>query len=72
MTLAPDRSASTERSKFELLKAGSGHLREPLATELENELPFFTEQAVQILKFHGSYRRTTGITARRARRKTGE
>ena len=55
MTLAPDRSASTERSKFELLKAGSGHLREPLATELENELPFFTEQAVQILKFHGSY-----------------
>jgi len=55
VTLAPDRSASTERSKFELLKAGSGHLREPLATELENELPFFTEQAVQILKFHGSY-----------------
>ena len=55
MTLAPDRSASTEQSKFELLKAGSEHLREPLATELENELPFFTDQAVQILKFHGSY-----------------
>ena len=59
MTLAPDRSVSskpaTERSKFEQLKADSGYLREPLATELTNDLPNFTEQAVQILKFHGSY-----------------
>ncbi|MEB3176425.1 MAG: NADPH-dependent assimilatory sulfite reductase hemoprotein subunit [Synechococcus sp.] len=59
MTLAPDRSVSsepgTERSKFEQLKADSGYLREPLASELQNELPNFSEQAVQILKFHGSY-----------------
>ena len=44
-----------ERSKFEQLKADSGYLREPLATELENDLPYFTDDAVQILKFHGSY-----------------
>jgi sulfite reductase (ferredoxin) len=42
-------------SKFEQLKARSGHLKEPLATELENDKPFFTDGAVQILKFHGSY-----------------
>ena len=42
-------------SKYEQLKAGSHHLREPLATELENDKPFFTDGAVQILKFHGSY-----------------
>ena len=41
--------------KFEQLKADSGYLREPLATELENELPNFTDGAVQLLKFHGSY-----------------
>jgi sulfite reductase (ferredoxin) len=42
-------------SKLEALKAGSGHLREPLATELLNDLPNFSENAVQIMKFHGSY-----------------
>ena len=42
-------------SKFEQLKARSDHLKEPLATELENDKPFFTDGAVQILKFHGSY-----------------
>ena len=42
-------------SKFEQLKASSGHLKEPLLTELANDAPNFTEGAVQILKFHGSY-----------------
>ncbi len=42
-------------TKFEQLKAGSGHLKEPLLTELGNDAPNFTESAVQILKFHGSY-----------------
>jgi len=42
-------------SRFEQLKAGSGHLREPLQSELSNELRSFSEPAVQILKFHGSY-----------------
>ena len=48
-------SASTAPSKFEQLKASSGHLKEPLLTELSNEKPNFSENAVQILKFHGSY-----------------
>ncbi len=55
VTIAPTPLASKEPSKFEQLKANSQHLREPLASELENDLPFFTEGAVQILKFHGSY-----------------
>jgi sulfite reductase (ferredoxin) len=42
-------------SKFEQLKASSGHLKEPLLTELGNDSLNFTEGAVQILKFHGSY-----------------
>jgi sulfite reductase (ferredoxin) len=42
-------------TKFEQLKANSGHLREPLLSELANTAPNFTENAVQILKFHGSY-----------------
>ncbi|MCP9916136.1 sulfite reductase, ferredoxin dependent [Cyanobium sp. ATX 6F1] len=42
-------------SKFERLKAESGHLREPMASELTNTSQHFTEPAVQILKFHGSY-----------------
>jgi len=42
-------------TKFEQLKAGSGHLKQPLLSELSNDRPNFTENAVQILKFHGSY-----------------
>ena len=42
-------------TKFEQLKAASGHLHEPLGSELANELKSFSEGAVQILKFHGSY-----------------
>ena len=57
VSVSADGSAGSIRgtSKFEQLKAGSGHLREPLLTELANEQPNFTEGAVQILKFHGSY-----------------
>ncbi|QEY33361.1 sulfite reductase, ferredoxin dependent [Synechococcus sp. RSCCF101] len=42
-------------SRLETLKTESGYLREPLLTELANEEPCFSEAAVQILKFHGSY-----------------
>jgi sulfite reductase (ferredoxin) len=48
-------ASPVEPTKFEQLKAASGHLREPLLTELGNTAPNFTEPAVQILKFHGSY-----------------
>jgi sulfite reductase (ferredoxin) len=56
-------SAATEASgqkaatptKFEVLKASSSYLQEPLGSELDNEQKNFSESAVQILKFHGSY-----------------
>ncbi len=48
-------SGASAPTKFEQLKASSGHLKEPLLTELSNDKPNFSENAVQILKFHGSY-----------------
>ena len=48
-------SSAKAPTKFEQLKAGSGYLKEPLLTELGNDAPNFTDSAVQILKFHGSY-----------------
>ena len=44
-----------EVSKFENFKKGSDFLKEPLASELKNERDHFTNDAVQLLKFHGSY-----------------
>ncbi len=46
---------SAPPTKQEALKAGSGHLHDPLAGELTNEALNFSDPAVQILKFHGSY-----------------
>jgi sulfite reductase (ferredoxin) len=42
-------------SKVEGLKERSNFLREPVATELLEDTNSFTEDATQILKFHGSY-----------------
>ena len=42
-------------SKVEGLKERSQFLREPVATELLLDTNSFTEDAIQILKFHGSY-----------------
>ena len=52
---APPVAAAEAPTKFEQLKADSGHLHDPLAAELDNDSPSFSESAVQILKFHGSY-----------------
>ena len=51
----PITERTTEPTKFEKLKASSAHLREPLLSELGNDAPNFSDPAVQILKFHGSY-----------------
>ena len=45
----------TKTSKLEKLKERSNFLREPLLTELEQDTTHFSEDAIQILKFHGSY-----------------
>ena len=42
-------------SKVEGIKEKSNFLREPLATEILQDTNHFTEDAIQILKFHGSY-----------------
>lgn len=42
-------------SKVEVLKEHSNFLREPVATEILQDTTHFSEDAVQILKFHGSY-----------------
>ncbi|MGQ9871764.1 sulfite reductase, ferredoxin dependent [Leptodesmis sp.] len=42
-------------SKVEGIKERSNFLREPVASELLLDTTHFTEEAIQILKFHGSY-----------------
>ena len=44
-----------EVSKFEDFKKSSNFLKEPLASELQNDSDHFSNDAVQLLKFHGSY-----------------
>ncbi|HEY9764152.1 MAG TPA: sulfite reductase, ferredoxin dependent [Trichocoleus sp.] len=56
--IKPSQDSGAEeqkRSKVEALKERSNFLREPLATELLQDTNYFSEDAVQILKFHGSY-----------------
>ncbi len=53
--VADNPSTGSAPTKFEALKAASGHLKEPLLSELDNGSLNFSESAVQILKFHGSY-----------------
>ncbi|HAC63672.1 MAG TPA: sulfite reductase, ferredoxin dependent [Cyanothece sp. UBA12306] len=48
-------SPAPKLSKLERIKENSNFLREPLASELLEDTSHFTENAVQILKFHGSY-----------------
>ncbi len=42
-------------SKVEVLKQKSNFLRGPIDTELNDGNPFFSQDGIQILKFHGSY-----------------
>jgi sulfite reductase (ferredoxin) len=66
---AGDGAAAKGPSKFEQLKAGSGHLHDPLAGELENDQKFFSDNAVQILKFHGSYQQDNRENRRKGEEK---
>ena len=57
MITSSETSAPKERkpSKLEGIKERSNFLREPLATQLLEDTTHFSEEATQILKFHGSY-----------------
>ena len=52
---SPCIANNSPRAKFEQFKADSNYLNEPLESELRNESDHFTNDAVQLLKFHGSY-----------------
>ncbi len=67
ISFSPCIAVGAERTKFEQFKADSEYLQEPLASELQNENNFFSNDAVQLLKFHGSYQQDN-----RENRKKGE
>jgi sulfite reductase (ferredoxin) len=48
-------SPITKVSKVENLKERSHRLREPVATEIQQDTTHFSEDGIQILKYHGSY-----------------
>ncbi|CAN5180258.1 sulfite reductase, ferredoxin dependent [soil metagenome] len=45
----------SKKSKVEVIKENSNYLRGPLADEMENDEPFIGKEAIQIIKFHGTY-----------------
>ncbi|AFZ43992.1 sulfite reductase (ferredoxin) [Halothece sp. PCC 7418] len=53
--VASKAKKASKPSKLEGIKENSNFLREPLATELLEDTTHFSQDAVQILKFHGSY-----------------
>ena len=55
MTSIPPTTAQARLPRSEAVKVASDYLREPLATEARQPTSHFSEAAVQILKFHGSY-----------------
>ncbi len=55
MVNSPPQTRPERKSKLEGLKENSHYLREPVASELLQETNYFSGDATQILKFHGSY-----------------
>ncbi len=55
MTSATPLAIEKPPSKVEGIKERSDFLREPVASELKNDLNYFSEDAIQLMKFHGSY-----------------
>ncbi len=51
----PPTARLAKRSKVEIIKEKSDFLRHPLMEELVNANAFISEEAVQLMKFHGSY-----------------
>ncbi len=51
----PSPIAQPKPSKVEVIKENSNFLREPIATEILQDTTHFSEESLQLLKFHGSY-----------------
>ena len=67
---AAQQETATSLPKAEQRKLDSDYLREPLLSELANDLPNFSEDALQILKFHGSYQQDDRDKRERGKDKT--
>ena len=67
--LSPCIALGADQTKFEKFKAESNYLREPLITELSNESDHFSSDALQLLKFHGSYQQDNRDTRKRGENK---
>ncbi|MFM8525775.1 MAG: NADPH-dependent assimilatory sulfite reductase hemoprotein subunit [Cyanobacteriota bacterium] len=61
--------AAGHLSRSDQHKLASDYLREPLASELNNDHSHFTEGAVQILKFHGAYQQDNRDNRRKGEEK---
>jgi len=48
-------SRKKSKSKIEVIKENSNYLRSPLAEEVGNDSSHFGKEAIQVLKFHGTY-----------------
>jgi sulfite reductase (ferredoxin) len=55
LTSTPIAAPEKKVSKVEGIKERSNALREPVATEIQQNTTHFSEDGIQILKFHGSY-----------------
>jgi sulfite reductase (ferredoxin) len=53
--VTPPSAPQKKVSKVEDIKERSNYLREPVASQLLEDTTHFSEDAIQILKFHGSY-----------------
>uniref|UniRef100_A0A7I4DI61 Uncharacterized protein n=1 Tax=Physcomitrium patens TaxID=3218 RepID=A0A7I4DI61_PHYPA len=51
----PPTTMPPKRSKVEIIKQNSDFLRHPLKEDLTTDAPNVSEDAVQLIKFHGSY-----------------
>jgi sulfite reductase (ferredoxin) len=51
----PPAFKAPRRSKVEIIKEKSDYLRHPLMEELVNDNPHINDDAMQLMKFHGSY-----------------
>jgi sulfite reductase (ferredoxin) len=55
ISTSPTPALTRKPAKVEGIKERSNLLREPVASEILQDTTHFTEEAIQILKFHGSY-----------------
>ncbi len=68
---SPCIANGADQSKFEKFKADSNYLLNPLAAELKDDSDHFSDDAVQLLKFHGSYQQDNRDDRKKGKVRTG-